>query len=225
MEQIADLLTEEFGLKKSNTLHTMELIADGNTIPFIARYRKELTGNMSDEVLRNFDERLRYLQNLETRKEEVIRLIDKQGKLTPQLEQQIDVCMQLKEVEDLYLPFRPKKRTRATIAKERGLEPLAEYILHSLNDADIVRQAEQFIDEGKEVATAEDAVHGACDILAERFAETAEYRKTWRGINQSLWIFPFFRRREKTRKRNVHLLCMPTTENRSQALRTTVFLP
>ena len=141
---IITTLTKEFKLKKQNVENTVELIEQGNTIPFIARYRKEVTGNMSDDILRDFDERLSYLINLENRKEEIIKLIDKQKKLTPELEQKINACNILKEDEDLYVPFKPKRRTRAIIAKEKGLEPLSEIILaQTLSEDNIIKNADE----------------------------------------------------------------------------------
>ncbi len=178
MNQIPQQLAKQFSLNLKDVENTIALIEDGNTIPFIARYRKEVTGNMSDEILRDFDERLTYLKNLNQRKDEVIHLIEKQEKLTPELREKILNCTVLKDVEDLYLPFRPKKRTRATIAKEKGLEPLAEAILslkHS--DVEIKDLAQSYIDPEKEVDTAEDAVAGACDIIAEQISENADFRK------------------------------------------------
>lgn len=125
---IIKILQEELGLKKQQVENTIGLIEEGKTIPFIARYRKELTGGLSDEVLRDFHERLVYLQNLQARKEQVIRLIEEQGKLTEELKSQIEKATTATEVEDLYMPYKTKKRTRATIAKEKGLEPLADTI-------------------------------------------------------------------------------------------------
>ena len=129
MDKIIRILVREFKIKEGQVRKTIELIDEGNTVPFIARYRKEMTGGLSDEILRDLDERLVYLRNLENRKEEVIRLIDEQGKLTEELRQEIEESEVLQRVEDLYRPFRPKRSTRATKAKEKGLEPLAELIL------------------------------------------------------------------------------------------------
>ena len=126
-------LAEELSVQKWQVEAAVGLIDEGNTIPFIARYRKEVTGNLSDEILRQLDDRLKYLRNLEARKEEIIRLIDEQGKLTDELTVKIASTMILSELEDIYRPFRPKKRTRATIAKEKGLEPLSEIILLQLH--------------------------------------------------------------------------------------------
>ena len=125
MNNIVDILAEEFSIKKIQVENTLKLIEEGNTIPFIARYRKEVTGNLSDEVLRDLNERLTYLKNLEARKEEIIRLIDEQGKLTEELKKDIEEATILSKLEDIYRPYKQKKRTRAIIAKEKGLEPLS----------------------------------------------------------------------------------------------------
>ena len=137
MDKIINKIAEELSIKNTQVEAAIKLIDDGNTIPFIARYRKEATGNLSDEVLRDLDERLNYLRNLEKRKEEIIRLIDEQGKLTPELQSNIENAMILSELEDIYRPYKPKKRTRATIAKERGLEPLAVIIMQQDPNVDI----------------------------------------------------------------------------------------
>jgi len=183
MNRITQTLAAEFSLEEQRVESTIKLIDEGNTIPFIARYRKEVTGNMSDEILRAFDERLKYLTALEQRKEDVIRLIDKQEKLTKELEEKIFNADSIKDVDDLYLPFRPKKRTRASIAIEKGLEQLANDI-ESLKFTyeDIVKKAESFINEEKGVKSADDALNGAKDILAERISEVAEHRKMIREM-------------------------------------------
>ena len=155
----------------------MKLIDEGNTIPFIARYRKEATGNLSDETLRDLGERLTYLRNLEARKEEIIRLIDEQGKLTDELTVKIASTMVLSELEDIYRPYRPKKRTRATIAKEKGLESLANIIYLQTEKRDLYEIAKEYIDKEKGVETEEDAIKGALDIIAENIADDADYRK------------------------------------------------
>ena len=158
------------------------MIDDGNTIPFIARYRKEVTGNLSDETLREFDERLKYLRNLESRKEEIIRLIDEQGKLTDELKQSIEKAEILSELEDIYRPYKQKKRTRATIAKEKGLEPLSNIIYLQSDKRDINEIAKEFIDPEKGVETIEDALNGAKDIIAETVADNADYRKKMKKL-------------------------------------------
>ena len=175
---IIQKLASEFKIRSAQVEHTVELIDEGNTIPFIARYRKEVTGGLSDVTLRDLDERLKYLRNLEERKEEVIRLIDEQGKLTEDLRQEIEKAEVLQRVEDLYKPYRQKKATRASKAKEKGLEPLAMIIFAQLKtDGTPEECAEPFINAEKEVNTPEEALKGACDIIAEMIADDAEITK------------------------------------------------
>ena len=172
---IIKLLADEFGLKKSQVENTVNLIDEGNTIPFIARYRKEVTGGLSDEILRDLEERLIYLRNLEERKEEVLRLIAEQDKLTPELEEEIRNAQVLQRVEDLYKPYKQKKQTRAGKAKERGLEPLAVIInLQQEKTGDPLEIASAYINPEKEVNTPEDAIQGACDIIAEMLSDDAD---------------------------------------------------
>ena len=177
MEQIYNKIANELNIKYSQVENTVKLIDEGNTIPFIARYRKEVTGGLSDEILRDLGERLNYLRNLETRKSEVIKSIDEQGKLTDELTIAIASAETLAEVEDLYRPFKQKKKTRATIAKAKGLEPLSEIIFAQEEKEDINKIAEQFINEEKGVASAEEAIQGALDIIAENISDNAKYRK------------------------------------------------
>ena len=177
MNPIYKKIAEELQIKEAQVESTVKLIDEGNTIPFIARYRKEVTGNLSDEVLRELDERLNYLRNLETRKEEIIRLIDEQGKLTDELTVKIASTMVLSELEDIYRPYKPKKRTRATIAKEKGLEPLSNIIYIQDEKKDIYEIAKDYIDAEKGVENEEDAINGALDIIAENIADNADYRK------------------------------------------------
>lgn len=179
---IIKALQEELGIGRGQVEATVKLIDEGNTIPFIARYRKEVTGSLNDEVLRNLDERLRYLRNLEEKKESVIASIREQEKLTPELEKAILEAATLVAVEDLYRPYRPKRRTRATIAKEKGLEPLADLILMQQMKQPVLEAAKAYISEEKGVATAEEAVEGAKDILAERISDNAEYRTYIRKV-------------------------------------------
>ncbi len=170
-------IAEELQIGESQVENTVNLIDEGNTIPFIARYRKEVTGNLSDEILRELDERLKYLRNLETRKEEIGRLIDEQGKLTDELTLKIASTMILSELEDIYRPFKPKKRTRATIAKEKGLEPLSNVLYLQHEKKDIFEMAKQYINEEKGVNSEEEAINGALDIIAENIADNSDYRK------------------------------------------------
>lgn len=172
---IIEMLVNEFGLKRSQVEQTIGLIDEGNTIPFIARYRKEVTGGLSDVILRDMDERLLYLRNLEERKEEVIRLIDEQDKLTDELEDEIRRAEVLQRVEDLYKPYKKKKATRASKAKEKGLLPLAEILWEQREvSGDPLDAAKEFIDEEKGVQTAQEALQGACDIIAERISDDPE---------------------------------------------------
>ncbi|MFR2467220.1 MAG: Tex-like N-terminal domain-containing protein, partial [Clostridia bacterium] len=179
---IARQLAEEFKLEAWQVDNVLALIDEGNTIPFIARYRKEKTGSMSDEVLRDFSERLTYLRNLEAKKEQVMGTIEEQGKLTSELKEQIQKAATLVEVEDLYRPYRPKRRTRATIAKERGLEPLAMILWKQDDTTDMNTLAGAYVGGESDVATVDDALQGAKDIMAELVADEAEYRKQIRSL-------------------------------------------
>ena len=168
-------LTEEFGVKKVQIEQAVKLIDKGNTVPFIARYRKDVTGGLNDEQLRAIDERLRYLRGLEERKQEVLRSIEEQGKLTDELKAEIEKAEILQRVEDLYKPFKQKKTTRAGKAKAKGLEPLALIIyMQQTKSGDVLKVAEPFVDPEKEVETAEEAIQGACDIIAEMIADNAD---------------------------------------------------
>ena len=183
MEKIIDELSIELNIEKNKIGNTIKLIDEGNTIPFIARYRKEVTGNLSDEVLRKLNDRLIYLRNLEARKDEVIRLIDEQGKLTEELKNSILNASILTEVEDLYRPYKQKKRTRATIAKERGLEPLAKLIIsQTVKDGNKDEIVTKYINKEKGLETVEECINGALDIIAEDISDNAKYRKKIRGI-------------------------------------------
>jgi len=177
VDKIFKKIAEELNIRETQVEATVKLIDEGNTIPFIARYRKEVTGNLSDEILRDLGERLTYLRNLEKRKEEIVRLIDEQGKLTDELTIKIAETMVLSELEDIYRPYKPKKRTRATIAKEKGLEPLANIIYLQTEKNSIYEIAKQYIDEEKDVKTEDEAIAGALDIIAENVADDADYRK------------------------------------------------
>ena len=173
---ILKVLQEELHIGLGQVEAAVNLIDEGNTIPFIARYRKEATGSLDDEVLRNLDERLKYLRNLEERKEQVLNVIREQEKLTPELEKQILMAATLVAVEDLYLPYKQKRKTRASVAKEKGLEPLANLIMLQMTKEPLKKTAEEYLSEEKGVNTVEAALGGAKDILAERVSETAEYR-------------------------------------------------
>ena len=173
---IIQKLTEELGVKKWQVEAAVQLIDEGNTIPFISRYRKEVTGSLNDEQLRKLHERLQYLRNLEAKKEQVLSSIEEQGKLTEELKTQILAAETLVVVEDLYRPYRPKRRTRATVAKEKGLEPLAALIMLQKIDMPLEEAAKGYISEEKEVASAEEAIAGAKDIIAEYISDEADYR-------------------------------------------------
>ena len=173
---IIQALQEELKIGRHQVEAAVKLIDEGNTIPFIARYRKEATGSLDDEVLRRLDERLRYLRNLEEKKAQVIATIQEQGKLTPELEKQIQNAATLVMVEDLYRPYRPKRRTRATIAQEKGLAPLSDTIMLQMTKEPVEKLALAYISEEKGVATVEEAINGAKDILAERISDEADYR-------------------------------------------------
>lgn len=169
-------LTQELQVKKWQVEAAVKLIDEGNTIPFISRYRKEATGSLNDEQLRQLHERLTYLRNLEDKKAQVLSSIEEQGKLTPELKAQIEAAETLVVVEDLYRPYRPKRRTRATIAKEKGLEPLANLIMLQMTKKTLEEEAQDFINPEKEVNTADDAIAGAKDIIAEYISDEADYR-------------------------------------------------
>ena len=175
-------LAEELGIKVSQAEAAVKLIDEGNTIPFIARYRKEATGALNDEVLRNLFDRLTYLRNLEEKKQTVLASIEEQGKLTEELKAQILAATTQVAVDDLYRPYRPKRRTRATIAKEKGLEPLANLIMLQMLETSLLAEAEKYIDSEKEVNSAEEAIAGAKDILAEFISDDAAYRTAIRDL-------------------------------------------
>ena len=174
---ITKIIAEELNVKESQVEATIKLIDDGNTIPFIARYRKEATGGLSDETLRDLGERLTYLRNLETRKQEVVNSIEGQGKLTDEIVIALEMAKTLAEVEDIYRPYKQKKRTRATIAKEKGLEPLANIIIEQKETRKIEEIAKEFTNSEKGVENVEEAIAGALDIIAENISDEPEYRK------------------------------------------------
>ena len=188
MDKIVKTIAKELNIKEKQVENTIKLIDEGNTIPFIARYRKEVTGGLSDETLRDLGERLNYLRNLEQRKEEVVKSIDEQGKLTDEILQAVAIAKTLAEVEDIYRPYKQKKKTRATAAKAKGLEPLAKIIINQEEKKPIAEIAKEYINidtlseedkknKDKVVATAEDAIQGALDIIAEDISDNAKYRK------------------------------------------------
>jgi protein Tex len=183
MVDIIKQLIKEFNLKPFQAENTVRLIEEGNTIPFIARYRKEMTGELNDQVLREFHERFSYLKNLEERKEDVKRLIDEQGKLTKEIGEALENASTLQKVEDIYRPYKPKRRTRASIAKEKGLEPLANVILsQEIKQGSIEELAVTYINTEKGVNTTEDALNGSMDIIAEVISDNAEFREALRDL-------------------------------------------
>lgn len=200
-------LAKEFNLRIEQVENTVQLIDEGNTIPFIARYRKEVTGELDDQILRDLDDRLNYLRAIQSRKEEVKRLIDEQDKLTDELIAAIDKAEKLTEIEDIYRPYRPKRRTRAIIAKEKGLEPLADLILtQQLKEGNIDDICGPYIDDEKGVETTDDALAGAMDIIAEAVSDNADYRKFIREytLNHGLIVSKATNKEETEKKRDVY---------------------
>ncbi len=181
MDKIAQKIKDKLNLKEFQVTNVIDLIDAGNTIPFIARYRKEMTGNLSDDILREFDDLLKFLRNLEEEKERVIRTIEEQGKLTDELRAEIEAAETLQRVEDLYRPYRPKRKTRASVAREKGLEPLAVFLLEQTGE-DPLQFAQTFINSELGVETAEDALAGAQDIIAETISDNAEFRSYIRNF-------------------------------------------
>ena len=195
---IIQKIKEELQVEKWQVEAAVKLIDEGNTIPFISRYRKEVTGSLNDEQLRNLDERLTYLRSLEDKKEQVLKSIAEQGKLTDELKEKILAAQTLVVVEDLYRPYRPKRKTRASIAKEKGLEPLAEYILHQEAAEPVLNEAAKYVSEEKEVKTPEEALQGAQDIIAEMISDDADHRLYIRNITVEEGIVTSTAKDEKT---------------------------
>ncbi|MBP2654001.1 MAG: yhgF, partial [Firmicutes bacterium] len=186
LTEIPLIIARELGVKPAQVSATTTLLDDGNTVPFISRYRKEATGELNEEQIRTIEERCTYLRNLVKRQEEIISIISEQGKLTPELEASINAAVKLQELEDLYLPFRPKKRTRAQIAREKGLEPLAEIMLaQTMLTGDAAQVAAEYINPEKEVQSADIALAGAMDIIAETISERADIRVL---LRKELWL-------------------------------------
>lgn len=178
--EILQQLISEFKLKPDHAANVVNLLDEGNTIPFIARYRKEMTGGIDDQLLREFNDRYEYLKNLEKRKEEVRKSITDQGKMTDEIEAAIVACTTMTEVEDVYRPFKQKKKTRASVAIEKGLQPLADFILAQQGDP--YKEAEKYINEEKGVDSVEAAIKGAKDVIAEIISDNAELRKKLRSL-------------------------------------------
>ncbi len=177
---IINVIATELGVKDTQVQKTIELLDEGNTVPFIARYRKEATGNLSDEQLRDLNDRLTYLRNLEARKQEVTTSIENQGKMTEEIAAALAQAMTLADVEDIYRPYKQKKKTRATVAKARGLEPLANDIFAQESTSSIYEEAKNYLND--EVETPEDALAGAKDIIAEQISDDTEFRKMIKKI-------------------------------------------
>ncbi|MBO8171644.1 MAG: RNA-binding transcriptional accessory protein [Bacillaceae bacterium] len=196
-------IAEELGIGIKQVQQTVQLLDEGNTVPFIARYRKERTGELDEEQIRRIEERLQYLRNLEERKQEVLRLIDEQGKLTDELEQKIKQAIKLQEVEDLYRPYRQKRRTRATVAREKGLEPLAHILLEQ-KETDLLSKAGEFIDTDKEVGSAEEALQGAMDFIAEMVSDDADVRKWVRRQTYDKGVLTVEKKEEEDNPRKVY---------------------
>ena len=182
---ILKILCEEFSVNEKNTQNVINLLDEGNTVPFIARYRKELTGNMDDQLIRSIEARLGALRAIEEKKGEITRLIDEQGKLTKELSDAIENAKTITELEDIYRPYRPKRKTRASVAREKGLEPLAQLIMEQGFQGDIFEEAIKYIDEEKGVMSAEEAICGAQDIIAEDISDNASFRKEIRRLTYS----------------------------------------
>lgn len=181
-DYIMQHISKELSINVKQIANVISLLEEGNTVPFIARYRKEQTGALDEVQIRDISEKWTYIQNLENRKEEVLRLIEEQGKLTEQLAAEIKSAMKLQQVEDLYRPYKQKRRTKATVAKEKGLEPLAKWILQLPTEGDVFDKAKEFINEEKEVHTAEEAIQGAKDIIAEQISDEPKYRQWIRDV-------------------------------------------
>ena len=196
---IIKVIAGELNVKVSQVQAAVGLIDEGCTIPFISRYRKEATGALNDEQLRNLDERLKYLRNLEDKKAQVIASIEEQGMLTDELKAQIEKAETMVAVDDLYRPYRPKRRTRAIIAKEKGLEPLANIILLQMTKDSLQEIAKDYISEEKEVNSAEDAIAGALDIIAESISDDADYRTKIRNLTFKEGILSSVAKDEETK--------------------------
>lgn len=182
MNSIEERLAKELGIKLGQVQNVIGLLDDGNTVPFISRYRKEATGGLSDEVLRKLSERLTYLRSLDERKADVKRLIEEQDKFTEEIGIALEKATTLTEVEDIYRPYKPKKRTKSTIAQAKGLKPLAELIMDGKFKGDLNKEASKYISEEKGVKTSDEAIQGALDIIAEAISDEAKYRKYIREL-------------------------------------------
>lgn len=212
IKQMTLTIAQELQVKPHQVEQTITLLDEGNTVPFIARYRKEMTGQLDETYIRTIEERVRYLRNLSVRKEEVLRLIEEQGKLTEELVGAIQAATKLQEVEDLYRPYRQKRRTRATVAKEKGLEPLAQYLLSLPSQGDPVEKANEYIDAEKGVESAEDALQGAMDIIAEQISDDADIRKWIREVTYQKGTLVSEQKEEEADGKNVYQMYYEYTE-------------
>jgi len=182
-KQFIEIISNELNLYIVQVKNTISLLDEGNTIPFIARYRKEHTGSLDEDQLRKIDDRIIYLRKLEERRQTVLKSIEEQGKLTPELKAQIEATLKSQELEDLYLPYKPKRKTRASVAIEKGLEPLAKIILHQeIENRNLEDVVSPFLSEEKEVSNIKEAIDGACDIIAEQISEDIQIRNELRKI-------------------------------------------
>ncbi|MEW9670306.1 Tex family protein [Ammoniphilus sp. 3BR4] len=204
LNQMIETIAQESGIVSKFVKNTVELLDEGNTVPFIARYRKEVTGTLDENQIRTIQERLAYLRNLEERKAEVIRLIAEQDKLTEELEKGILAATKLQEVEDLYRPYRQKRRTRATMAKEKGLEPLAVYLMSLPMKGNPLEEAAQYINEEKQVTSAEEALHGAMDIIAEMASDDPDVRKWIRKQTMQNGLIQTEKKEDEESEKNVY---------------------
>ena len=195
------LIASEQSISVKQVKNVISMLDEGNTVPFIARYRKEQTGSLDEVQIRDIMERAQYIQNLEQRKEEVVRLIDEQGKLTPELQQSIIKAMKLQEIEDLYRPYKQKRRTKATIAKEKGLEPFAQWLLTFPKQGSLDEEASKYLSQEKEVTSIEDVIAGANDIIAEMVSDEAEGRKWIRRETHVKGLLSLVKDAEKDEKK------------------------
>ena len=211
-QTIIQLVQKELSDYRPKQLTTvLNLLNEGNTVPFIARYRKEMTGSLDEVQIREIEERYAYLENLEKRKNEVIRLIDEQGKLTPELETEITQSVKMQQVEDLYRPYKQKRRTKATIAKEKGLEPLALWLMQ-LTDGEVQSEAEKYIDKEKEISSAEEALQGAHEIIAEQVSDNAKFRTWIRSYTYNKGMYVSQVKDEKIDEKGVYEMCYDFAE-------------
>ena len=206
------VLAQEFDIKEEYAQNVIALLDDGNTIPFIARYRKEMHGSMDDQLIRAFSEKLDYLRGLDKRREEIRGLIEAQEKLTDAVSQSLDKAQTLSELEDIYRPFKPKRKTRASVAKEKGLEPLALVIIRQEKGCDPNAAAADFVNEEKGVNTPEEAIAGAMDIIAEQVSDSAEIRKRIREIARKQGVL-----RSVAADAEQDSVCLPSTGEKRRA--------